>query len=353
MFPGDSFGTLVDDDYSKNRTYGVMAREEGLKLANEFARRSLPHERAVDYDRLIRNKDHLKTLLKEEGLYSSLYFDFALDLGDVLRNRNDPQTTLIFESSSLFDGIIGLLLRELTKNPVQVFLLYKQTRLVIMNSLVEQIQAACEEHGIFPTELSQVIHYLRMATFHLRKADLGPYSEFPKMFDEEREYKLYLSGHHKFCFHNWRPKEMRDYAPAERFKGFNTGALLYGLRGAGKSGVLYYLTAWAHENEWFVLTVPSGTKWTHDLHASHRLKTHNNGLFLQPKLARDWLQDFRVSNERNLREFEPDLSLYGGVDMSGVHDNEPEAVPRTWDERRKVWSDSWKEFLFEWEVKEM
>ena len=49
------------------------------------------------------------------------------------------------------------------------------------------------------------------------------------------------------------------------FKGFNSGCFLTGWQGAGKSGVLTYVTAWAHENEWVVISVPRGKEWvTHE-----------------------------------------------------------------------------------------
>lgn len=36
------------------------------------------------------------------------------------------------------------------------------------------------------------------------------------------------------------------------------------------------------------------------------------------------------------------LNIYGKYDMTGVHDREGEPFPRVWDNKRKVWSDSWK-----------
>lgn len=63
------------------------------------------------------------------------------------------------------------------------------------------------------------------------------------------------------------------------------------------------------------------------------------------------LIDFGHSNEYILSELDVDMSLYGHIDYSGVHDFDPEPCPRVWDPKRKVWSDSWKEFLFDLEIK--
>ena len=41
------------------------------------------------------------------------------------------------------------------------------------------------------------------------------------------------------------------------------------------------------------------------------------------------------------------MSLYGKFDMTGVKDGDPDPCPRYWDEKRKTWSDDWKEQLFD------
>jgi len=42
MFPRKAFGTIKEDDHARNETYGLMCREEGLRLTNEFHRLTLP-----------------------------------------------------------------------------------------------------------------------------------------------------------------------------------------------------------------------------------------------------------------------------------------------------------------------
>jgi hypothetical protein len=45
------------------------------------------------------------------------------------------------------------------------------------------------------------------------------------------------------------------------------------------------------------------------------------------------------------------MSLYGKCDFTGTRDGDPEPCPRVWDPRRQAWSDDWKQFLYEIEVK--
>jgi len=46
------------------------------------------------------------------------------------------------------------------------------------------------------------------------------------------------------------------------FKGFNSGCFITGKGGCGKSGILTYVTCWAHENKWVVISVPRGRYWS-------------------------------------------------------------------------------------------
>eukprot|EP00349_Pseudokeronopsis_sp_Brazil_P007128 CAMPEP_0202974644 /NCGR_PEP_ID=MMETSP1396-20130829/62261_1 /ASSEMBLY_ACC=CAM_ASM_000872 /TAXON_ID= /ORGANISM="Pseudokeronopsis sp., Strain Brazil" /LENGTH=84 /DNA_ID=CAMNT_0049708807 /DNA_START=115 /DNA_END=365 /DNA_ORIENTATION=+ len=54
MFPeGKCFGRYEVDEYQWNKTYGIMCREEGLRITNELSRLTLPHERQVNFTKLM------------------------------------------------------------------------------------------------------------------------------------------------------------------------------------------------------------------------------------------------------------------------------------------------------------
>jgi len=46
-----------------------------------------------------------------------------------------------------------------------------------------------------------------------------------------------------------------------------------------------------------------------------------------------------------------DLERYGKVDQTGFHSDNGEPCPRVWDDRRKTWSDDWKQFIGDFEKK--
>lgn len=50
MYPeGQFFGNYQADEFTYNDTFGIMTREEGLRITNDLARLRLPGDRKVDY----------------------------------------------------------------------------------------------------------------------------------------------------------------------------------------------------------------------------------------------------------------------------------------------------------------
>jgi hypothetical protein len=72
---------------------------------------------------------------------------------------------------------------------------------------------------------------------------------------------------------------------------------------------------------------------------------------VQPDLASRLLNDLKIQNEQIFREMPVDMSIFGKFDISGNNDDEGEPCPRVWDPLRQCWSDDWKEFLYDVELK--
>lgn len=45
------------------------------------------------------------------------------------------------------------------------------------------------------------------------------------------------------------------------------------------------------------------------------------------------------------------MSKYGQIDITGAKDINGEPCPRTWDEDRQCWSDDWKQYIYDTELK--
>lgn len=128
-----------------------------------------------------------------------------------------------------------------------------------------------------------------------------------------------MQGYQKLCHHHWRPEDIRR-ASFGNFKGSNTGVLFWGEKGCGKSQILTYATAWAHESRWFNVTISDSESL---IGGKTDLFRYKNGLYLQMDLAHSMLKGFRHSNEELLREMDVDMNRYGLYDMTGVRDGDP------------------------------
>ena len=49
MFPSVMFGRFKQEEYDINNSFGIQTREEGLRITNDLARLTFPHQRSIDY----------------------------------------------------------------------------------------------------------------------------------------------------------------------------------------------------------------------------------------------------------------------------------------------------------------
>ena len=111
MFPKGAPGT-IEDLSDKTEKYGIMCKEEALRMTHELARVRLPSERDVDYDSLIQNVHKMKELVKDEEIFSLLTQDFCHELLDIIQTMPYEKRQM-FESSAIFDSFVNILIREL------------------------------------------------------------------------------------------------------------------------------------------------------------------------------------------------------------------------------------------------
>lgn len=216
--------------------------------------------------------------------------------------------------------------------------------MALIHQFVEIVRQKMREIKHEPKDFADVCESLPMIKLKLKKSDLGALGDLQK--PDVLNYKMYMQGYQKFCYHHWRPEDIRR-ASFGNFKGSNTGVLFWGEKGCGKSQILTYATAWAHESRWFNVTISDSESL---IGGKKDLFRYKNGLYLQLELAHSMLVGFRHTNEELLREMDVDMSRYGKYEMTGVKDGDPQPCENTWDPIREKWSDDWKMNLFETEI---
>ena len=91
MFPSKLFGNYEKDELFYSKTFGIMTREEGLKITNDLSRLTLPHERNVDYEKLmtLENTEVKHEIVKDDQKFVAILQDFSNDILDYINNQND------------------------------------------------------------------------------------------------------------------------------------------------------------------------------------------------------------------------------------------------------------------------
>lgn len=110
-----------------------------------------------------------------------------------------------------------------------------------------------------PQKMGELIEHCPLLVVDLDRKLLGSAADLQK--NEVHQYKLLLSAYHKICYGLWRPEDIRRVS-LPNFKGANSGLMLWGNRGCGKSQILTYVSAWAHENKWAVVNIPRCEAYT-------------------------------------------------------------------------------------------
>eukprot|EP00826_Nyctotherus_ovalis_P032957 TRINITY_DN2656_c0_g1_i15.p1 TRINITY_DN2656_c0_g1~~TRINITY_DN2656_c0_g1_i15.p1 ORF type:complete len:705 (+),score=182.56 TRINITY_DN2656_c0_g1_i15:115-2229(+) len=354
LFPYGFFGDYEKSEFTYTNTFAIMCREEGLRLAAEYSYRTLPYERRlINYKELMHEciKDmkfrKLSEYIKRDDYFKCFYYDFCLDLIDVYREIKfkDPVGRQLLEAASIFDSIVSILVRSLRQRPLKLFLLHREARKKIMKEFLEQLKTEITKEKIVPINMSEILVTLHKVEFNLDYADLKDVlkaEEMPKdLKDGKFKYTLLLEQLQKRCDHLWRPKDTSKFSFTS-FKGFNTGALLWGERGRGKSMILAYLGVWAHDNNWASILVPSGDRLVRGFEP---LTQHSCGLYMQPQYAHEILRGILQTNKDLFASLPVNMDLYGKFNLAGWHDNDPPPVIPEYDPVRKTWSDHWKTFF--------
>lgn len=126
-----------------------------------------------------------------------------------------------------------------------------------------------------------------------------------------------------------------------KFLGFNSGTILSGEPGNGKSGVLAFLHCWAKSNNWFVIPLYNGKKLT--VEPLEELEDHPNGLIIQNASAKEILLDIKATNIEILSKITT-FKNYGKCNIIGEYDGKISTMPSLWDPVREVFTDAWKVF---------
>lgn len=190
MFPGKMFGNYENDEFQYSRTFGIMAREEGLRITNELSRLRLPHERQVDYKQImaLENGTAVKEMvLKDEERFFAVQQDFSLALNDYINKgianesvEYQQQVRRLFQSPAVFDGLVTILVQELRKKPIRYHLCLPDARAHVIDQIVHKLVTVMLEKKLNPQRIGEIIEHCKCLEIQLDKKLLGSAAEMQK-----------------------------------------------------------------------------------------------------------------------------------------------------------------------------
>jgi len=287
-FSKQCFGSYKTCEYIRSKTFGIMCTEENLTIVNylkaimEFQKNPNP-----DFSKFLQCKSlkEVSTLLKDEEIYPLIYHSFAINLIDSLKKyRKDELFQRLFHTSPIFDALVNIMVQELRNIEFLPYLLNEETRKGLFDQLLFFVEQNADHSNPNPLDITYFLKTLNMVTFKL-----------PNEKTYIVDFKKYKRTHRKF------PSNISNFG-VPNFQGINSGLLLHGVRGSGKSGALIYSAMWAHKMGWVVVSVPNVHQWT-QIGEFELRRHHKTGLYLQQEYAVEFLEQFKTGKERNILIF--------------------------------------------------
>lgn len=371
IFRNGYFGRFLRDEYARSNIFNVMLREETISLIH-----SLKLFQNVNSDKYLAELDakadrddkhpelskleQFQEVIKNNAVgFAIIYKRLASLLNEVISERKDIQLHHLFTNSAdLFDGTIYILVQELAKEP-----LYQATfgdsmpdlstlkslefkELIHSNPKLKEYLSLISDFYLTKIPSSDILRQVTMKSFieHISSSlSIGDI------------YTIDLTQYKKMDLQRQIPTSL-DSLRMDSYRGWNTGALLTGTRGAGKSQILSGLTLWAlNEGSWVVFKVPRASDFTKN---TTILQWDPSGLYLQIETAIDLLKEFHLNNKDKLAEIEVNSELYGKYNIVGLHDvydadYTPWPAQHKFVDEIQVWTDDWKQFYDEELMKEL
>ena len=332
-FPLSPLGEYYPNFFRYTKRFCLQCTEESFKMTNEMRKLNYSRLTEEDYKAVFADAETTKdfrSLLNDEELYPRIFHDFAITFNEKLVHyRKDEIMNKMFTECYIFDFLVNALVRELVCNVMRPHLINQEKRGKIIEQILTQFREKVDPK----------------ANAQRPDETLRPFKNFKLTLESEEKgkEKTYLLLLKKYIqTPRYVPQVMREHG-FKNFIGFNSGAILSGVRGAGKSGLLMYAVMWAHKNNWIVINAPDAYHLTQD--KSKYKRHHDSGLYLEFSKGRTFLRAFKESNYEIIKDLPVNLELYGKYNLAGVHDDEPEPVPVTYDPERKVWSNDWEQFI--------
>lgn len=338
LFERGFLGYYYDLVYRKSKKVGLMCTEESFKITNEMRKVSYPRLTDEDYIEIfshIEEPGDAKLLINDEELYVRILHDIKYSMHEeMFKHRGDEVLYNAFQEAFLFDALCNLLAKQLTSDVMRPTIMNRAKRATLIADLFVQLREKIKKLDKYlnPTKISYVFNQFKSFTFKVEDP-ANPNGPKKEVFIPLKKFAINARG---------VPQMLRDNT-IPNFTGFNSGILLHGMQGTGKSGALMYIAQWAQANDWVVLISPGGFQ---TCQGEYQIRRHTvAGVYLHPELTLEFLKNFRSANQKVLAQIPVNLERYGAYDGAGIRKDEPVIYKVVWIEKRQVFSNYWQEWI--------
>ena len=337
IFPKGCFGSFFQEDVSKTKIFSIQCSLDAVAIINVLRtfQQSTFKDNSFDLTRFVADHDgdprDFEDAIKQLDVYHRVSRVIGRDLREaMMKNRGHTFVAYKMGESFFFDIIVHILVKHMQLSAeFRRAMAEPESRKLILEQVMNQILEKTQEDFASYSDPAVWLGDLGKFTLNFKKHEVDQARKLRSSQEDtaDHTYELDMAKHRAIV--QQQPEALASSEFYSNFLGMNSGLMLYGDKGAGKSGVLNYVATWAWKNGFILLKMPSAH---HVMHTPCKFVRHEESkLFLQFDHAKELLDDFVATNEKILASIPVDLSLYGKFNITGCHEDEPTPVPNTYD----------------------
>lgn len=222
------------------------------------------------------------------------------------------------------------------------YLVNRERRNIIIDQLFDQVRQKLTDLDphINGSNTEYMLRKFHNFTFNL---------EDPQNPGEKREVFIPVSKFAKKA--RQVPSNVKDFT-VPGWTGFNSGILLHGKKGTGKSGTLMYIATWAYANDWILLVSPGGYGICQDWDKWDVRRHSETGVYMHIELTQEYLKGFKKTNAHLIYDIPVNQEIYGKYNASGCRADEPPIYEPEYIKERQTMSNTWESWLDEQDLKD-
>lgn len=341
FYPDGFYGDFDIFLFNKAPIFSMMCPKEANDVIEVMRWHDHVFENTLDVESLVNcyvlDEDFALIVKNDRKMYFSLFRLVALEVREALyEDRNSQFVNDKLYDSFLFDILIHSFLKQsFSSISLRMALANPTTRKEVCKNLWRQAIDKSDQEFVNYVAAHEWLQDIGSISLQIEEYGLK------KVRGEDTPFKTGNTFTQIISFANIEhyldvvdhDRQSFSFGP---FLGANSGIMIHGDQGTGKTGNLAYISNYAYHNDWIVVKIPNVYDWTMNMenplerNEMNRLYMHNNN-------CQKILENLIKIYGSKLEAMPLDMELFGKFDSGGVHQDEPPAVKNTYNEWRRTY----------------